>query len=180
MKLSAIAAIMRKSGRIDLYKSDSDQLISDGYSIYKINALPDIKTEDQIISIIGVPSNKQGKFTVKIHFDETEMPTVLKTPNEEYDDEEIAMLPWFITYCGEKFAILCTENEVFMLKEMYLKPLAEYDDLYYYIRYDKAKKNPVVVAEAGFLGNIAAICPTYVNTYLVKDIMKIAERLPKE
>ena len=153
MKINAIASVLKSGASIKLYRYYDEQYITNGFALYAVSNLPHIETNDQLCAVLGIPSDKQGKYNINIEAGsllpclcrtETDRALYIDTPIER---DDLLSLNWL----GEEYIIFKTDHKLLFVRRTYLKPFNEYEDLYYFDRHDTQDGKHVIVIKAGML-----------------------------
>lgn len=182
MKINAIASVIKGGGCIKLYRNFDEQYISNSYVCYAVSNLPHIETADQLCAVLGIPSEKQGKYNIDI--EAGVLPPVLcrnEVDRSLFDDTPIERDETFsISYLGGEYIIFKNDYKIFFVQKAYLKPLSGYDELYYYDRLDRKDNNHSIVIKAGMLLVGVVVPSNIVDQHFAKRLMNIFRLVQKD
>lgn len=181
MKINAIASVIKNGASIKLFRSYDEQYITNGHVCYAVSNLPHIETADQLCAVLGIPSDKQGKYNIDIEAgllpvlcrSEADRALFDDTPIER--DETIS-----ISYLGGEYIIFKNDYNIFFVQKAYLKPFNGYDELYYYDRLDRKDGKHTIAIKAGMLLVGVVVPSNVIDQHFAKRLMSVFRLVQKE
>lgn len=160
MKINTVAAVLKKERTVRVFHDEKNQALTNGHALYMINDLPPITTCEQLAAIIGLTKEQAGKFNLKV---ENEMPPIFSCKNVEESYLEKSNLEY--VFYGEKYSAFRNDSVLLFVRSNYLSPFKEFEDLYYYDRFDTERQTHSLAIEAGMFGTIGIIMPVKLEQY---------------
>ena len=172
MKMSAFSGLVRKTGHCTTYTkpeeitAQREVLMSNGHAIYRCEAMPEPKTENQTFALLDVSKKQADK--ISLSYEEYESLEDVDgfdlsdgVSSGELDTERDNIE---ITYKGNSYtALKCSDGEIIFYNPQYLAPLKEKIDSPYFklvarVYQNGSKRFNYVLAKDG-LSALAAILP---------------------
>ncbi len=180
MKINTIASVIKSGGSIKLYRNFDEQYISNGYVCYAVSNLPRIETADQLCAILGIPSDKQGKYNIDIEAGLLPVFCRNEVDRTQFDDTPIERDDFMsLNWLGGEYAIFKSDRKVFFVQKAYLKPFSDYDELYYFDRINLKDGNHTIVIKAGMLLVGLAVSSHIIDENFAKRFKTISHLVQK-
>lgn len=155
MKITQIAAALKKGNNLTVYTNGRAQFLSNGFAVYFASNLPMITSSEQLCTILGITGEQEGKYNIKIG---EPLPSVMLT-SSDYQETAVEKSELAIKWRGMQYTAFAGGGNIMLVKSQYLAPFKDIDEVTYYDRVD-CGKNHFLTVEAGLLGLIGLICPT--------------------
>lgn len=152
MKYSKIIQLCKQNKTALIMCGGGVQWLSDGQAAYPLYGAPKFDT-DSLLTLFDVSEKAAEKMTLK------EIPLVSDINFEDYDETETGTSRGRLSigYQGRVFLPINTEDGIKFIDQRHTTPLAEDNDVEYYMRRQAYTGKPYFVAKTGFC--IRAVIP---------------------
>lgn len=155
MKITQIAAALKKDTQLIVYTNGESQFLSNAFAVYAANNLPPITSAEQLCAILGIATEQEGKYNIRI---DEPLPPVMRA-GAEYEESSVDKSDLSIKWRGMQYTAFTGNGQILLVKSQYLVPFKDIDEVAYYDRVDGGG-NHYIIVEAGLLGLIGLMCPT--------------------